>query len=71
MRNDSKPAIEGNDFHYTTGGTEPYCRQKCNDAQTCSAFEFDAKKTSCKHWLGSVKGNYTDYNKTEVIAGKN
>ena len=69
MRNDSKPADEGKDFHYTQGGREDYCRTKCNDAETCSGYEFDEKKQSCKHWSGKIKGNYTDYNKTEVING--
>lgn len=65
MRNDTHAPVEGKDFHYTSGSKEDYCRTKCNAASTCSGYEFDKKKDSCKHWswAHSLRGNYTDYAK--------
>jgi len=64
IRNDTQPAVEGNDYIYATGGTEDYCRIKCDQAHTCSAYEFDSKLKACKHWYGQVRGNSTHTNGT-------
>lgn len=63
VRNDTYESEEGKDYFYTSGGSESYCRTKCNAATTCAGYEFNLKEKACKHlyWKHNMRGNHTDY----------